>query len=96
MMLPENLTVDLLDGNATTLALYKNPAQTILPSIVEEGLNLLCVGVDQALKLLTPEMNLIRKIPVISRTSTIIASKKKPFLNLTLAIARAKIPILFG
>lgn len=60
VMLPEHLTADLLDGNTTTLTLYKNPAQTILPTIVEEGLNVLCVGVDRALKLLQPEMKLIR------------------------------------
>ena len=60
VVLPEDLTVDLLDGNTTTLTLYKNPAQTILPTIVEEGLNVLCIGVDQALKLLQPEMKIIR------------------------------------
>jgi ABC-type Na+ efflux pump permease subunit len=60
VVLPEDLTVDLLDGNNTSLTLYKNPAETILPTIVEEGLNVLCIGVDQALKLLQPEMKIIR------------------------------------
>ena len=60
VVLPEDLTVDLLDGNATTLTLYKNPAQTILPVIVEEGLNLLCILLSQAVDLLKPEMKIIR------------------------------------
>lgn len=60
VVLPERLTIDLLDGNTTALTLYKNPAQTILPTIVEEGLNVLCIAVDRALKLLQPEMKLIR------------------------------------
>jgi ABC-type Na+ efflux pump permease subunit len=60
VVLPEDLTVDLLDGNNTSLTLYKNPAETILPTIVEEGLNVLCIGVDQALKLLQPELKIIR------------------------------------
>jgi hypothetical protein len=60
VILPEHLTTDLLDGKTTALTLYKNPAQTILPTIVEEGLNVLCIGVDRALKLLQPEIKLIR------------------------------------
>ena len=62
VVLPEDLTVDLLDGNATTLTLYKNPAQTILPVIVEEGLNLLCILLSQAVDLLKPEMKTIRAL----------------------------------
>lgn len=60
VVLPEDLTVDLLDGNATTLTLYKNPAEAILPVVVEEGLNLLCIFLSQAVDLLKPEMKIVR------------------------------------
>ncbi len=60
LVLPENLTIDLLEGSATSLALYKNPAQSILPQIVEEGLLVVCIGVSEALGLLKPELKAIR------------------------------------
>lgn len=62
VILPENLTVDLLEGTATAVTLYKNPAEAILPKIVEEGLNIICIGVSQALNLLQPEIKSIRKM----------------------------------
>jgi len=60
VVLPENLTADLLNGAATSITLYKNPAQAILPRIVEEGLLVVCVGVSEALQLLQPELKAIR------------------------------------
>lgn len=62
VVLPENLTIDLLEGTATSVILYKNPAEAILPKIVEEGLNIVCIGVSQALNLLQPEIKSIRKM----------------------------------
>lgn len=62
VILPENLTADLLEGTATSITLYKNPAEAILPKIVEEGLNIVCIGVSQALNLLQPEIKSIRKM----------------------------------
>jgi hypothetical protein len=60
LVLPENLTVDLLDGIPTNLILYKNPAEAILPTIVEEGLRVICIGVSEALHLLQPQLKAIR------------------------------------
>jgi hypothetical protein len=60
VVLPEDMTADLLDGTATTLTLYKNPAEAVLPRIVEEGLLVVCIGVSQALNLLQPELKAIR------------------------------------
>lgn len=60
VVLPENLTVDLLNGDSTALTLFKNPAQAILPKVVEEGLLVVCIGVSQALNLLQPELRAIR------------------------------------
>ena len=62
VVLPENLTTDLLDGHATSLDLYKNPAEAILPKIVEEGLRILCIGISQGLKLLQPEIKSLRDL----------------------------------
>jgi hypothetical protein len=62
VVLPEDLTVDLLEGTVTVVTLYKNPAEAILPKIVEEGLNVICIGVSQALNLLQPEIKAIRKM----------------------------------
>jgi hypothetical protein len=60
VVLPENLTVDLLAGAPATLTLYKNPAEAILPRIVEEGLLVVCLGVSEALDLLQPQIQGIR------------------------------------
>lgn len=60
VVLPENLTVDLLDGKPAAMALYKNPAEAILPRIVEEGLLVVCIGASEGLKLLQPQIKGIR------------------------------------
>jgi len=60
VVLPENLTADLLDGAATHLTLYKNPAEAILPRIVEEGLLVVCLGASEGLNLLGPQIKMIR------------------------------------
>jgi hypothetical protein len=60
VVLPEDLTTDLLDGITTSLTLYKNPAQTILPLVVDEGLKIVCIGVSEALHLMQPELKAIR------------------------------------
>lgn len=62
VVLPENLTLDLLESRTTAITLYKNPAEAILPRIVEEGLNIVCIAVSQALNLLQPEMTAIREM----------------------------------
>lgn len=60
VVLPKNLTLDLLDGTTTAITLYKNPAESVLPQIVEEALQILSIGMSQALDLLRPEMQAIR------------------------------------
>ncbi len=60
VVLPENLTLDLLDGKPAAMALYKNPAEAILPRIVEEGLLVVCLGASEGLKLLQPQIKGIR------------------------------------
>jgi hypothetical protein len=60
VVLPENLTDDLLDGAPTHLTLYKNPAEAILPRIVEEGLLVVCIGASEGLNLLGPQVKMVR------------------------------------
>ena len=62
VILPENLTQDILDHKPTSLTLYKNPAEAILPTIVEEAINTLCIGISHAVVLLEPELNSIRNM----------------------------------
>jgi hypothetical protein len=62
LILPKDLTQNILDLKATSLTLYKNPAEAILPTIVEEAINTLCIGISQAMVLLEPEINSIRKM----------------------------------
>jgi len=60
VVLPEHLTRDLLNGSGASLTLYKNPAQTILPIVVQEGLNTLAVAISAALDLVQPEVKALR------------------------------------
>lgn len=62
VVFPERLTLDLLDGIPTALTLYKNPAEAILPRVVEEALQVICIGVSQALHLVHPEMQKVREL----------------------------------
>ncbi len=60
VILPKDLTEDILDLKAASLTLYKNPAEAILPTIVEEAINTLCIGISQAVVLLETEIKSIR------------------------------------
>jgi len=62
IILPKDLTQNVLDHKATSLTLYKNPAEAILPTIVEEAINTLCIGISEAVVLLESEINSIRKM----------------------------------
>jgi len=62
VILPTDLTQNILDHKATSLTLYKNPAEAILPTIVEEAISTLCIGLSQAVVLLEPEINIIRNM----------------------------------
>jgi len=62
VVLPENLTADLLDDKAATLDLYKNPAESILPRIAEEGLQIGCIGLSSAINLIRPEIKTFRDL----------------------------------
>ena len=46
LVLPEGLTNDLLDGKETTLAVYRNPAQSMLPDIAVQGTRIVALGLS--------------------------------------------------
>jgi len=52
LILPENFTADLLDGKQATLTLIKNPAESILPQVVEEMTGVLGVFLDTGVRIL--------------------------------------------
>jgi hypothetical protein len=56
LVLPKNMTADLLDGATTAIELYKNPAQTVLPQIVEQGSDIFAAGVSGLLAFMRPEI----------------------------------------
>jgi hypothetical protein len=62
VVLPENLTSSLIDGVTTTISFYPNPAQTVLPKVVEQGIKLIAVVLSQGAVLLAPQMEDIRKV----------------------------------
>jgi hypothetical protein len=52
VVLPKNMTDDLLNGQTNTIELYENPAQQILPKIVRQGVSLMAVGLSGAADIL--------------------------------------------
>jgi len=46
VILPRNFTTDYLHGRPVTLELIKNPAESIKPTLVEEGAGMLVVGLN--------------------------------------------------
>lgn len=56
LVLPKNLTHDLIDGVTASIQVYKNPAEAMLPKVVEQGTGLLAVGISEFLALLGPQV----------------------------------------
>ncbi len=61
VVLPENMTANLIDGATCEIQLYPNPAENILPKIVKQGTELLAAGLSQAVDLIGPELKQISK-----------------------------------
>ncbi len=61
IMLPENMTADLLEGATTSIRFYGNPAEQILPVVVEQGVDLVAEGLSQTVRLLGPQLKKIRE-----------------------------------
>jgi hypothetical protein len=52
LVLPTNMTVNLLKGQTNSIELYENPAQQILPKVVRQGTSLLALGLSATSQLL--------------------------------------------
>jgi hypothetical protein len=52
IVLPRNMTEDLLAGRTNAIELYENPAQQVLPKVVRQGVSLLAVGLSGAAEIL--------------------------------------------
>jgi hypothetical protein len=48
VVLPRNMTEDLLSGKTNTIELYENPAEQVLPKVVRQGVLLLASGLSGA------------------------------------------------
>lgn len=62
LIFPENLTRDLIDGATTTIRIYTNPAESVLPRVVEEGAKLIASVLSEGLKLVGPQMKEFRTL----------------------------------
>jgi ABC-2 family transporter protein len=56
VVFPDHMTADLVDGATVTIELYKNPAQLVLPIVVEQGTDLFAVGISQLIMLMEDEL----------------------------------------
>jgi hypothetical protein len=52
VVLPQNMTENLLDGQTNSIELYENPAEQIMPKIVRQGVSLLALGLSGAAEVL--------------------------------------------
>lgn len=60
LVLPTNMTVNLLQGRTNSLELYENPAEQVLPKIVRQGVSLVALGMSGAAELLGEPLRDIR------------------------------------
>lgn len=60
VVLPPNLTDNLLNGRTNSLELYENPAEQILPKVVRQGVSLLALGLSGAAEVLGEPLREIR------------------------------------
>jgi len=62
VVLPKNMTADLLAGRTNSIELYENPAQQVLPKVVRQGVSLLAVGLSGAAEILQEPLTDIREL----------------------------------
>jgi hypothetical protein len=62
IVLPKNMTEDLLAGRTNSIELYENPAQQVLPKVVRQGVSLLAVGLSGAAEILQEPLRDCREL----------------------------------
>ena len=60
VVLPTNMTVNLLKGQTNAIELYENPAQQVLPKIVRQGVSLLALGLSATAETLGDPLREVR------------------------------------
>ena len=60
IVLPKNMTENLLAGRTNAIELYENPAQQILPKVVRQAVSLLAAGLSGAAEILQEPLQDIR------------------------------------
>ncbi|RJP28583.1 MAG: hypothetical protein C4527_11645 [Candidatus Omnitrophota bacterium] len=62
LVLPENMTVNLLNGVTAAIEIYENPAEQILPQVVRQGVSLLAEGLSGAAEILQEPLRNMRDL----------------------------------
>ena len=62
VVLPRNLTENLLNGTTNSIELYENPAEQVLPKVVRQGVSLLALGLSGAASTLGEQLKDIREM----------------------------------
>ena len=62
VVLPKNLTVNLLKGQTNSIELYENPAEQVLPKVVRQGVSLLALGLSAAAETLGEPLRDMREL----------------------------------
>jgi ABC-2 family transporter protein len=62
LVLPTNLTANLLEGRTNALELYENPAQQVLPRVVRQGASLLALALSSVAEVLGDPLRNIRQM----------------------------------
>ena len=62
VVLPTNMTVNLLKGQTNSVELYENPAEQVLPKVVRQGVSLLALGMSAAAETLGEPLRDLREL----------------------------------
>jgi hypothetical protein len=62
VVLPRNMTANLLKGQTNAIELYENPAQQVLPKVVRQGVSLLALGLSAAAETLGGPLRDMREL----------------------------------
>jgi hypothetical protein len=62
VVLPKNMTANLLKGQTNSIELYENPAEQVLPKVVRQGISLLALGLSAAAETLGEPLRDLREL----------------------------------
>ena len=62
VVLPKNMTANLLKGQTNSIELYENPAEQVLPKVVRQGVSLLALGLSAAAETLGEPLRDMREM----------------------------------